>query len=113
MHFTNIINKDIDNEFGEVQISLHKIVHVDWLRFCALRNKTDDERKGNAGGSGKAVEEKTEEGRQLAKHLIALARQFSFRRCYSDCLSWQDRDSFYKVLFCGFDRRCRVMFLVC
>ena len=26
-------------ELVEVQISLHKIVHVDWLRFCALRNK--------------------------------------------------------------------------
>ena len=36
-------------ELGEVQISLHKIVH--WLRFCALHNKIDKERKGNAGGS--------------------------------------------------------------
>ena len=34
-----------------MQISLHKIVHVDWLRFCVLRNKMDNERKGNAGGS--------------------------------------------------------------
>ena len=38
-------------ELGEVQISLHKFAHVDWLRFCALRNKMDDERKGNAGGN--------------------------------------------------------------
>ena len=28
-------------ELGEVQISLHKIMHVDWFRFCALRH--DDE----------------------------------------------------------------------
>ena len=33
-------------ELVEVQISLHKIVHVDWLRFCALRNKMDNERMG-------------------------------------------------------------------
>ena len=32
------------SKLGEVQISLHKIVHVDWLRFCALRNKVDNER---------------------------------------------------------------------
>ena len=39
-------------EPGEVQISLHKIVHIDWLGFCALRNKMDDKRKGNPGGNG-------------------------------------------------------------
>ena len=33
------------SELGEVQILLHKIVHVDWLRFCALRNKMGNERK--------------------------------------------------------------------
>ena len=32
----------------------------------------DDKRKGNAGGNGTAVEAKTEEGKQLAKHLKAL-----------------------------------------
>ena len=73
----------------------------------------DDERKGNAGGNGTAAEAKTEEGRQLAKHLKALARQFSFRRCYSDCLNWPARDSFSKVLFCGLDHRYRIMLLVC
>ena len=45
-----------DYELREVQISLHKIVHVGWLRHCTLRNKTDDERKGNAGGKETAVE---------------------------------------------------------
>ena len=59
-------------ELGEVQISLHKIVHVDWLRFCALRNKMDDERKGNAGGNGNGNSCGSEEGRQLAKRLEAL-----------------------------------------
>ena len=39
-------------ELGVVQILLHNIVHVDWLRFCALRNKMDDKRKGNAGRNG-------------------------------------------------------------
>ena len=33
-------------ELGEVQILLHKIVHVDWLRFCALCNKIDNKRMG-------------------------------------------------------------------
>ena len=56
-HFQNI------NFKHKMKISLHKIAHVDWLRFSALRNKTDDERKGNAGGSGTAVEAKTGEGR--------------------------------------------------
>ena len=56
-------------------MSLHKIVHVDWLRFCALRNKMDDKRKGNPGGNGNSCgsEGKNKrEGSQLAKHLEAL-----------------------------------------
>ena len=79
---TRTHNHLVHEKLGEVQISLHKIVHVDWLRFFALHNKTDDERKGNAGGNGTAVEaswrtaktymQMTEEGRQLAKHLKAL-----------------------------------------
>ena len=42
-------------------MSLHKIVHVDWLRFCALRNKMDNERKGNAGGGQRASQAVREE----------------------------------------------------
>ena len=48
-------------ELGEVQISLHKIVHVDWLRFCALRNKMANERKGNAGRGQRASQAVREE----------------------------------------------------
>ena len=40
---------------------LHKIVHVDWLRFCALRNKMDNKRKGNAGGGQRASQAVREE----------------------------------------------------
>ena len=93
-------------ELGEVQISLHKIVHIDWLRFCALRNKMDDERMGTC---------RREPGcqrRQLGSSSGSF-RQFGFRRCYSDCVSQPDRDLFFKVLFFGPDRRYRVMFLAC
>ena len=48
-------------ELVEVQISLHKIVHVDWLRFCALRNKMANERKGNAGRGQRASQAVREE----------------------------------------------------
>ena len=52
-------------ELGEVQISLHKIIHVDWFRFCALRY--DDEARemlaeiANNCGS----EEETQPGKRL------------------------------------------------
>ena len=36
-----LFNSETSFELGEVQISLHKIMHVDWFRFCALRH--DDE----------------------------------------------------------------------
>ena len=55
-------------ELGKVQISLHKIIHVDWFKFCALRNKMDDKWKGNAGGNSCG----SKEGKQLAKHMEAL-----------------------------------------
>ena len=46
LDFLRKLFKKISEELGEIQISLHKIVHVDWLRFCALRNKMDNERMG-------------------------------------------------------------------
>ena len=46
LDFLRKLFKKKSEELGEVQISLHKIVHVDWLRFCALRNKMDNERMG-------------------------------------------------------------------
>ena len=49
------------HELGEVQISLHKFVHVDWLRFCVLRNKMDNESNGNAGGGQRASQVVREE----------------------------------------------------
>ena len=60
----NLISNETQyiHELGEVQISLHKFVHIDWLRFCALRNKMDNERKGNAGGGqrvSQAIREET------------------------------------------------------
>ena len=48
---------------------LHKIVHVDWLRFYALRNKMDNERKRNARRSQSLREEAA---RQLTAHLEVL-----------------------------------------
>ena len=48
----NLISNETQyvHELGEVQISLHKFVHVDWLRFYSLRNKMNNERNENAGG---------------------------------------------------------------
>ena len=74
-----IIRKQILNQsksipsgsLGRFQISLHKIMHVDSFRFCALRNKMDDATREILAGSAK--------GRELAKHLEAL-----------DCLASED-----------------------
>ena len=59
----NLISNETQDvhELGEVQISLHKFVHVDWLRFCALSNKMDNERKGNAGRGQRASQAVREE----------------------------------------------------
>ena len=50
-------------EVGEAQIWLHKIVHIHLLRFCALRNKTDDEKKRNAGGNENSCGSKDRRGK--------------------------------------------------
>ena len=59
----NLISNETQyvHELGEVQISLHKFVHVDWLRFCALRNKMNNERNENAGGGQRASQAVREE----------------------------------------------------
>ena len=46
LDFLRKLFKKKSEELGEIQISLHKIVHVDWLKFCALRNKMDNKRMG-------------------------------------------------------------------
>ena len=47
-------------------------MHIDWFKFCALRNKLYDERKGNAGGN-ESNSCGSEEEKQLAKQLMAQA----------------------------------------
>ena len=59
----NLISNETQyvHELGEVQISLHKFVHVDWLRFCALRNKMNNEKNENASGGQRASQAVREE----------------------------------------------------
>ena len=95
-----LFNSETSFELGEVQISLHKIMHVDWFRFCALRHD-DEAREMLAEIADNCVSEEERQPGKRLEHLDSFASEDAFQTA----LASQPNTHFSKYYFCGLVRR--------